>query len=151
MGIYYDWKEVLLALVFGFIAGMFFMLGYIDYTQTNIYTPIHNVSVGLGWNGRVLLDFNRSNIQIKDRFINSCTGSMRPTFSCHAIQIIEMFPGDIEIGDIVVYKYGNYTVEHRVIDKKGEDCYITKGDANFITDGCVKRGDIIGKVLALVY
>jgi len=145
----YSWKEVVLALVFGFAAGMFFMLGYID-MQTSIYTPVHNVSVSLGWNGRVLLDFNRSNILIKERFKNFCTGSMRPTLSCHTIQIVEMFPKDVAIGDIIVYKYQNYTIEHRVVGKKN-DCYITKGDANFVTDGCIRKEDIIGKVLGLIY
>ncbi len=61
-------------------------------------------------------------------------------------------PNDLEVGDIVIYqKQGSqFTIIHRIIEKK-EDGYIIKGDNNPSPDaGIVKHQQINGKVLFAV-
>ena len=57
---------------------------------------------------------------------------------------------DIKVGDILVFKQGDKTIIHRLVEKKIEDntiYYVTKGDANNTSDGKeITIGDIKGVV-----
>ena len=52
---------------------------------------------------------------------------------------------EIEVGDIIIFYYDGLVV-HRVIGKC-EDGFITKGDNNWVSDGCIPYERIIGKVV----
>ena len=57
---------------------------------------------------------------------------------------------DIEVGDILVFKNGNKTIIHRLVEKKEEDnkiYYVTKGDANNTIDNMnTTINEVKGKV-----
>ncbi len=81
------------------------------------------------------------------------TGSMEPTLNRGDLVILEK-PRDIQVGDIITYRYKGVPVTHRVIDVVGtvvgetpDGYYITKGDANAQPDPYkVRPDDIIGEV-----
>ena len=80
------------------------------------------------------------------------TGSMEKELMIGDIAIIQkMKASDILVGDIIEYRKDDYTVVHRVIEKKqknGELYFITKGDNNRSADSDpVMAHQVIGKVI----
>ena len=77
------------------------------------------------------------------------SGSMLPNIRIGDVVIIEKTK-DIEIGDIVAYKYNNYVIVHRIVNiEKVEDelYFYSKGDANTDIDNYIIYEDmIIGEV-----
>lgn len=78
------------------------------------------------------------------------SGSMRPALKRGDIALVEEVnasdPSSIQEGDIVAMRAGERVVTHRVVDKKGDPLYLTKGDANEDPDGWVEPERIIGVV-----
>ena len=63
------------------------------------------------------------------------TGSMVPAVAINSISILKYCTiDDLKVGDIVMYRYNNMRITHRVIfmgtDKDGKTMIVTKGDAN---------------------
>jgi signal peptidase I len=77
------------------------------------------------------------------------SGSMWPVLKRGDLVFIEGVKGkgDVNVGDIVVYKSGKGFIIHRVIGKSGE-AVITKGDANSVADNPVKYEQVVGKALS---
>lgn len=78
--------------------------------------------------------------------------SMEPTIMTNdLIFITNTSKEDLEIGDIISFKTGDYINTHRIVrieEKNGEEVYITKGDNNNREDrGYVEFQDIEGKYL----
>jgi len=75
------------------------------------------------------------------------SGSMKPFFDekANGIRIVPETADQIEVGDIISYKFENMLIVHRVVEKgfDGQGVYfITKGDNNMISDGKVRFEDI---------
>lgn len=78
--------------------------------------------------------------------------SMEPTIMTNdVIFITNTSKENLEVGDIISFKTGNYINTHRIVrieEKNGEEVYITKGDNNNSEDRTpVKFQDIEGKYL----
>lgn len=78
--------------------------------------------------------------------------SMEPTIMTEdAIFIKNTSKEDLEVGDIISFKTGDYINTHRIVrieERNGEEVYITKGDNNSNEDrGYVEFQDIEGKYL----
>ncbi len=78
--------------------------------------------------------------------------SMEPTIMTEdAIFITNTSKEDLEVGDIISFRTGNYINTHRIVrieEKNGEEVYITKGDNNSNEDrGYVEFKNIEGKYL----
>lgn len=58
-------------------------------------------------------------------------------------------PESIHVNDIITYKNSGVTITHRVYAKKN-DGFITKGDANNVTDGLIKYEQVTGKVIIVL-
>lgn len=75
------------------------------------------------------------------------SGSMEPIIKTGSIAFINEKETDVNVGDIVTYKLENDDlITHRIdsIDENGD--YITKGDANEVTDAkSVTKAQIVGK------
>ncbi len=56
--------------------------------------------------------------------------------------------GEIQVGDIIVYKNPKGFTIHRVIQIK-ENSLVTQGDANNVKDAAIKYEEVIGKALTL--
>ena len=86
------------------------------------------------------------------RIVGVASGSMSPKIDKGDAIIYKTVTSDkdIEVGDILVFKSGNKTIIHRLMEKKEEDntiYYITKGDANNTEDSFKTTiKDIEGKV-----
>ena len=83
------------------------------------------------------------------------TGSMEPQISVgDAVLVSKLDTGALEVGDVIQFRRGDYTVIHRIVEIIQEDgalSYVTKGDANNAKDaGAVSAGDVVGKVIATV-
>ena len=81
------------------------------------------------------------------------TGSMEPTIMTGDMVVINKTDSaaeDLEVGDVIQYKRGTYTVIHRIIairEENGQKFYTTMGDNNNAPDsGEVEQSQIIGKV-----
>lgn len=77
----------------------------------------------------------------------AATGSMKPVFDAGAngLRVKPESVDDIEIGDIISFRKGNYLIVHRVVDKGSDDrgvYFITKGDNSDFVDGKVRFEDI---------
>jgi len=85
----------------------------------------------------------------------TCTGSMRPTFSCeNTVYFCSASKNEIKIGDIIAFLTPEYTNDdyetfytlHRVINITSKG-YITKGDFNSVADNfVVPYRNILGKL-----
>ena len=83
------------------------------------------------------------------------TGSMEPQISVGDMVLVSKLDTDaLEIGDVIQFRSGSYTVIHRIVavmHENGTPSYITKGDANNANDaGTVSFEDVVGKVVATV-
>lgn len=83
------------------------------------------------------------------------SGSMVPVMNVGDVAIIHKIPGtEAEIGDIVMFPFGNMKVTHRVIAVQEEDggrYFITKGDASGEPDGgLLAEKNVHGKVVMVV-
>ena len=85
------------------------------------------------------------------------TNSMDPLFDedANAIEIIPESVDDIEVGDIVSYKYNDISIVHRVVEKGIDEqgvYFIMKGDNNSDDDPYKVRFDQIQRVVvAIIY
>lgn len=76
------------------------------------------------------------------------SGSMEPSISVGDILIIKEC-GNYEVNDVVTYNVDNdYLVTHRIIEKKEDNNFVTKGDNNNTKDtDKVTKENIEGKVI----
>lgn len=76
------------------------------------------------------------------------SGSMEPSISVGDILIIKEC-GNYEVNDVVTYNVDNdYLVTHRIIEKKEDNNFVTKGDNNNTKDNDkVTKENIEGKVI----
>lgn len=73
------------------------------------------------------------------------TGSMKKSIN-PGDWIITKSSSDVEVGDVVTYRFNGEFITHRVIEKyKGT--YVTKGDANSSKDEPIDQSQIVGKVV----
>jgi len=102
-------------------------------------------------------------IQNADAYhIYSCknTDSMIPSIGYNTTIIVKSVDSisDISIGDIVIFKYNERIIVHRVTeienDTQGE-FLVTKGDNNFFNDfykfGKIRINQVIGIVIGIIY
>lgn len=75
------------------------------------------------------------------------SGSMKPVFDegANGIRIVPARAEDIEVGDIVSYRFDGFLIVHRVVEKGIDDegvYFVMKGDNNLVSDGKVRFEDI---------
>ena len=75
------------------------------------------------------------------------SGSMRPVFDggANGIRVVPESADEIDVGDIVSYRFGGMLIVHRVVEKGfNEDgvYFVMKGDNNLVDDGKVRFEDI---------
>ena len=75
------------------------------------------------------------------------SGSMKPLLDIGAngIRIVPKYSDQIEIGDIISFRFGGTLIVHRVVEKgiDGEGVYfITQGDNNVFSDDKIRFEDI---------
>jgi hypothetical protein len=78
------------------------------------------------------------------------TGSMNPLMRKGSI-LIYVYPKKVAIGDILIYKNGNESIVHRVINITDEG-FVLKGDNNLLADeGIVTEDMIEGEVVGILW
>ena len=70
------------------------------------------------------------------------SGSMEPEISVNDLVFVEK-PGELHVGDVILYNSGESRVLHRIIDING-DTVTTKGDANNTKDKPISAGTVLG-------
>lgn len=76
------------------------------------------------------------------------TGSMSSTIEIGDV-IITKITQDVNEGDIIVYKEGDYFITHRLIEEQGKKL-IAKGDANNSEDKPIEKEQVLGKVIKII-
>lgn len=84
------------------------------------------------------------------------TNSMDPVLDKEANAIRIKVPcEEIEVGDIISYKYEEGIIIHRIVHKEKDEkgtYFVTKGDNNPVSDpGKVRCEQVLGKVVAILY
>ena len=75
--------------------------------------------------------------------------SMCPTYSFGDL-LIAVRADDVNVGDVIAYRYGREIIAHRVVNATTEG-FVTKGDAMDRPDPwIVRREDVVGRVVACV-
>jgi len=75
------------------------------------------------------------------------SGSMKPVFDegANGIRVVPESVDDVEVGDIVSYRFDSFLIVHRVVEK-GVDSegvyFITQGDNNIFSDDKIRFEDI---------
>lgn len=75
------------------------------------------------------------------------SGSMKPVFDegANGIRVVPSSEDEIDVGDIVSYRFGKLLIVHRVVEKGFDDegvYFVMKGDNNLIDDGKVRFDQI---------
>ncbi|MGN1045441.1 MAG: hypothetical protein ACI4Q9_05745 [Candidatus Methanomethylophilaceae archaeon] len=126
---------------------------------TRCIATIAVVSVSV-WGITAFADFNEGSADPRGcSFILVVTGSMDAgdtgypisTIPTNSLALMRAFPpedfGDVKIGDVLAYRYGDITVVHRVVSIDEEARTFTlKGDANTSTEN-VSFDDVLGRVV----
>ena len=86
----------------------------------------------------------------------AATGSMKPLFDSGAngIRVVPASEDDVEVGDIVSFRWNGMLVVHRVVEKGVDESgayFVTKGDNNVYGDERIRFGDIEYVTVAIVY
>ena len=97
-------------------------------------------------------------LKLKGATLSSYTdsGSMNPTLgeNTNGIRVVPKSEEDVEIGDIISYRFAGMLIVHRVIEKAVDEngtYFIVKGDNNLIEDGKIRFKDIEYITVALIY
>jgi signal peptidase len=102
----------------------------------------------------IILTYCYAQLKIfKAGYINFCgysifqvvSGSMSDTIEIKDIVIVKI-TNDIDVNDIITFKYEDNFITHRVIEENNERI-ITKGDANNTQDDPITRDMVVGKVV----
>lgn len=106
------------------------------------WTAVILVGVILVWGSTGLLGFKPSVI---------ASGSMRPALDVGDIVVVQKVDSMmIQPGDIIQYLKENVAITHRVVNiyrDSGGTFFITKGDANSVSDDPVSERAVVGKTL----
>jgi signal peptidase len=106
------------------------------------WTAVILVGVILVWGSTGLLGFKPSVI---------ASGSMRPALDVGDIVVVQKVDSImIQPGDIIQYLKENVAITHRVVNiyrDRGGTFFITKGDANSVSDDPVSERAVLGKTL----
>ncbi|MDH3353501.1 MAG: hypothetical protein OEL87_03570 [Nanoarchaeota archaeon] len=84
------------------------------------------------------------------------TGSMKPLLDkgANGIRITPKNENEINVGDIVSYKFKDILVVHRVVEKGTDDkgiYFITQGDNNILSDGKIRFDDIEYVTIGIIW
>lgn len=80
------------------------------------------------------------------------SGSMTPSINIGDVVVaIPVSPGELKTGDVIVFTGDSSLIVHRIVEPSGNNCFVTRGDANESPDplwAC--SGSIVGKVIAVI-
>lgn len=82
-------------------------------------------------------------------FFEVATGSMSNTIEIGDVVIVKITK-EVQENEIIVYSEGNNFITHRLIEKDGQNRFITKGDANNSEDKPIEESQILGKVIYII-
>lgn len=86
------------------------------------------------------------------RFLAVSSGSMTPSINVGDVVLsIPVSPSELKTGDVIVFSGGSSLIVHRIVEPSGNNCFVTKGDANDSPDPLWACGSsIVGKVVAVI-
>lgn len=84
------------------------------------------------------------------------SGSMVPVLGSGAngIRVVPSSEDDVEVGDIVSFRFAGMLVVHRVVEKGVDEdgvWFLVKGDSNLVGDGKIRFEDIEYVTIAIIY
>jgi hypothetical protein len=84
------------------------------------------------------------------------SGSMKPVFDegANGIRVVPGSANEIDVGDIVSYRFAGMLIVHRVVGKGFDDegvYFVMKGDNNLASDGKVRFNQIEYVTVGVIY
>lgn len=75
------------------------------------------------------------------------SGSMKPVFDgkANGIRVVPENESEINVGDIISYRFENFLIVHRIVEKSIDDdgvYFVMQGDNNILSDGKIRFEDI---------
>ncbi|MGL5243982.1 MAG: signal peptidase I [Sarcina sp.] len=118
---------------------------------TNILSYIFLALIILVLTNNILTKSDKIFKAIGFRTYTILTGSMSPKIEPGDLVVVKHENAqNLEIGDIITFKYDNKVVTHRITEKK-DSGFITKGDNNNVEDSeVIKSNHVIGKVVTVI-
>ena len=152
---------------------LIFLLGFVSCAFLFYIFPYSGLEVPFGTGLVSLSEISPSDwvaeddiIVLRDRIIlkignatlsnYAATGSMKPLFDIGAngIRVVPDSEEDINIGDIVSFRFSGRLVVHRVV-KKGVDengvYFVTRGDNGLIDDGKIRFNEIEYVTIGIIW
>lgn len=87
-------------------------------------------------------------ISLNFKFLIITSGSMSPAVPTGSLVVVLNKGDSYKAGDIVSFKAGNMIITHRIVEKKSNQEFVMKGDANLTKDfSYVSENEIMGKVI----
>lgn len=87
-------------------------------------------------------------IGLNFKFLIITSGSMNPAVPTGSLVVVLNKDDSYKTGDIVSFKVENMIITHRIVEKKSNQEFVTKGDANLTKDfSYVSEKEIMGKVI----
>lgn len=153
-------RKYLLVFLLGFFsfAFLFFIFyGVFSITGLSIYNEVSSPSDWISEDDILILG-DKIVLNITNATLSNYadTGSMKPFLSqnSNGIRIRPNIVDDINVGDIVSYRFFGNLLVHRVVEKGVDDkgvYFIVKGDYNFISDKKIRFEDIEYITVAIIY
>ena len=138
---------IFLMFIAGFLSGFLFTSLEPTYTERSSPSDVLNSTDVVIFNNMACIVMGNLT-----KAILSGTNSMDPVLDEEAV-VLRYKPkniSEINIGDIISFKYHNDTLIHRVIDIK-DNKILTKGDNNKWNDGWIEFDKVVGKMVAVIY
>ena len=149
-------SKYILAFLLGFFSCAFLFYGF---SYSNLEVPFGTGLIGLNSDTIAPSDWiSEEDIIIFDDMVilrvpnttlsnYADSGSMKPVFDkgANGIRIVPNSEDDVNVGDIVSYRFRDILVVHRVIEKGIDDegiYFIMQGDNNILSDGKIRFKDI---------
>jgi len=157
--------------LFGFLAcaGLFSLFGYFseEITEFSKEIPFGTGLIGLDdvvapsdriSEDNIIIFDNMVVLEIPNATLSNYadSGSMSPFLDkgANGIRIVPNSEDEIEVGDIVSYRFGKMLVVHRVIEKGVDNkgiYFIVQGDNNLMSDGKIRFEDIEYITVGIIY
>lgn len=157
--------EYILVFLLGFFSCAFLFYGF---SYSNIEVPFGTGLISLNSDAVTPSDWvSEKDIIIFDNMVilrvsnttlsnYADTGSMKPVFDkgANGIRIVPNSEDDVNVGDIVSYRFGDILVVHRVIEKGADDegiYFVAQGDNNILNDGKIRFKDIEYVTIGIIW
>ena len=149
----------------GFFSCVFLFYGF-DYSNievpfgTGLISLNENINAPSDWISEedIIMFDDRIILRVSNTTLSNYadSGSMKPVFDkgANGIRVVPENENEINVGDIISYRFGNILIVHRIVEKGIDDegvYFIPQGDNNILSDEKIRFKDIKYVTIGVLY